>query len=206
MPSALLTRHTHHTRPTLTVLGDAVLTLSRCHEICGPARRSFALMAAARTTGPVIWIRPGWVPEQLNPDGVVNWINPGRLLTVNARRAEDLLWSMEEVLRSGAVALVVTDLPAPPGLTPVRRLHLAAETGTAEGSHAPLGLVLTPGDGGAAGVESRWHIAPRHAPSRTGWQLERRRARNAAPAIWQLEQSSGDKDLTITPGASHTQM
>lgn len=173
--------------PDLPVVGPLAFRLGRVHEICGPARRSLALRVMARLSGPVIWIRPGWQAERLNPEGVCRLTEPGRLIFVDARRADDLLWCLEETLRSGAVALAVAELPEPPGLTPVRRLHLACEAGAqASGGPPPLGLVLTPGPGGAAGVESRWSFAPDHAPGDTGWQLRRLRARAAPPAAWRM--------------------
>ena len=193
MTHALLTRHSQTpTHPALPVVGDMTLTLARVHEFCGPSRRLLALaVAAARDEGPVIWIAPSWYPERLNGEGICPRIDPGRLIFVHPQRAEDLLWSMEEALRSGAVGLVVCEMPDPPPLTPVRRLHLAAGTGAAEGTTRPLGLLLTPGDGGAAGVESRWHIAPEHEHGISRWRLERRRARSAPPAAWTLGQQSG---------------
>jgi protein ImuA len=85
----------------------------------------------------------------------------------------------------------VAELYDPPPLTPVRRLHLAAETGAKLGKLAPLGLLLTPGDGGAAGVETRWHLTPRHRPDHMGWMLQRMRARMAPPAAWALDWNKG---------------
>lgn len=82
-------------------------------------------------------------------------------------------------MRAGAVSLVIVDLP-PPALTPVRRIHLAAETGGPMGT-APLGLLLTPGDGGAHGVGTRWHMAPTHEDATQRWRLERHRARTLPP-------------------------
>ncbi|SFC70398.1 hypothetical protein [Tropicimonas isoalkanivorans] len=197
----LLSRAPHAGRPALPVAGEMALALGRVHEICGPARQTLALAVAAARPGPVMWIVPAWQAERLNGEGLAARIDPGRVILVTVRQADLLLWSMEEALRSGAVPLVVAELPEPPPLTPVRRLHLAAETGAAEGAVAPLGLLLTPGDGGAQGVESRWHLAPDHGPSRSRWRLERRRARTAPPAAWDFGQTAteGDGRLRLTP-------
>ncbi|HBG97727.1 MAG TPA: hypothetical protein DDY29_03040 [Rhodobacteraceae bacterium] len=177
--------NTGRARPGIPlVAGGPALTAGRVHEGCGPARHALALMLARGLAGPVLWIRPGWHPEAPNPDGIWPFIDPARLLLAAPGRVPDLLWCMEEALRAGCVPLVVADLPDPPGLTPVRRLHLAAESAVQGSGQRVLGLLLTPGEGGAPGVESRWHMAPRHQPGATGWQLERRRARMAPPAAW----------------------
>lgn len=189
----LLNRSTHRMPEThgVAFLGDLTLATARVHELCGRARRTLAMTVAGAMTGHVFWIAPGWGADRLNTSAMVAFANPGRFTFVTPKRPEDVLWSMEEILRSGAVPLVVADLPGPPALTPVRRLHLAAETGAAEGRVPPLGLLLTPGAGGAAGVESRWDMAPRHdRDSSDGWVLSRRRARTAPTKDW---------DVTRTP-------
>ena len=192
LPAAhLLTRTSHRTSPpgraAVSVMGEMALARARVHELCGPARRTLALGVARALEGPVIWIAPAWHPDRLNGAALPDWIDPGRLIFAQPNRPEDMLWTMEEGLRAGAVPLVVADLPEPPAMTPVRRLHLAAETGAAEGTVAPLGLILTPGQGGAQGVESRWALAPRHgAEGRTGWELTRLRARTAPQMRWRV--------------------
>ncbi len=168
--------------PALGFLDGLTLARARAHEFCGPARRSLALFVARALSGPVIWIVPAHARDRLHGQGVASLIDPGRLLLVAPRRPEDLLWSMEESLRAGCSPLVLCELPAPPGLTPVRRLHLAAETAVREKGQHPLGLLLIPGDGGAPGVESRWHLSP----TRSGWRLERRRARTQPPMAWDI--------------------
>ena len=172
----------------LRFLGRFDLARMRAHEICGSARRRLALWVAAGGNGPILWVRPAWHPDRLHMAGVQRLIDPGRLITVEVTRAEDLMWVLEEALRAGAVPLVVGELPAPPPLTPVRRLHLAAEAGaqTGTGHAAPLALLLTPGTGGAAGVESRWHLTPDHRHDDSRWHLARLRARTAPPQSWQL--------------------
>lgn len=186
MDHPLLSRRPHRDGPHLALPCDIELPLARTHEACGRARRTFAMMVAAATKGHVYWIAPAWSADQLHPDGVRRFIDPARITHLSPGRAEDLLWCVEEILRSGAVPLVVADIPGLPGLTQVRRMHLAAERGLEDGICQPLGLLLTPGDGGAQGVESRWRMEPAHGPEQEVWTLERLRARTAPQKSWQI--------------------
>ncbi len=199
------------------LVGDLTLRRGRVHELCGPARGMLAALVMGKTRGPVVWIRPGWLSDRLNAAGLQPIANPARLILATAPRDDGLLWAMEEALRSGAAPLVVAEVLTPPGLTPIRRLHLAAEAGLAaahrDGTTAPLGLILLPGQGGAQGVESRWHMTP--TPSRSllwsdevAWTLTRLRARMAPPARWHLTRDATGHEgvvplpdpTTATPG------
>jgi protein ImuA len=185
------------------------LQRGRMHELCGPSRVALALMLLGASEGAVIWITPSWRPERLYACGVREYMHPGRLIFARCRRPEDILWAAEEALRSGAAPMVVLETPDPPGLTPIRRMHLAAEAGAEAARHAgrpaPLGLVLTAGDGGAQGVESRWHMAPAPSPSGllhdegVAWTIERRRARTAPIARWHM-QRRGDGQISAETG------
>jgi protein ImuA len=168
------------------------LAPGRVHEFCGPARRTLAALVMGATEGPVIWAFPGWQAERLMPDGLCRLADPGRIVFAAARRPDDLLWIMEEALRSGAAPLVVAEMATPPGLTPVRRLHLAAEAGAAARllAQAPLGVILTPDEGGAQGVESRWRLDP---AADGGWRLALLRARMAPPGDWALRPDRGGR-------------
>ncbi|MEO9896986.1 MAG: hypothetical protein ABJD13_07885 [Paracoccaceae bacterium] len=188
----LLKRAPTRAAPALLLLPDVPelrLPLARVHEVCGAARTRFAVWVAAQTTGPVIWIAPEWGRNTLNPCGLNHLIHPSRLIRVTPRRPEDILWCMEEILRAGAIALAVAELPGLPNLTQIRRMHLAAETGAREGiGVSPIGLLLTSSTGGAPGVETRWQLTPNHATRAGQWRLDRLRARTAPQAHWFLEQ------------------
>ncbi|WP_261397235.1 hypothetical protein [Leisingera aquaemixtae] len=216
MPTHLLTRRSHKPRPALPLMEGIALEQARVHEACGPARHSFALWLAAAAQaaapGSVLWLSAAQGGPRLNPGGMAEFASPARFLFVQAARTEDLLWSMEEALRSGAAPLVVAELAEPPAMTPVRRLHLAAEAGGRFGP-APLGLLLTPGTGGAQGIESRWHLAPAHAPRPGGspppardrpgfpgcWTLQRLRARTLPPRSWQITRTGPGSPLQAAP-------
>lgn len=193
MPDAaiahLLTRQSHRkgAADPVQFLDRGMLERARVHEFCGLARRRLALAVAGALQGQVFWIRPSWMPGGLNAQGMQGLIDPSRLTFLSPKRPEDLLWCMEEVLRAGLIPLVVADLPQPPGLTAVRRLHLAGETGAREGRLAPLGLLLTPEAGGAPGVETRWSLQPAHGPGGAeSWRLDRLRARMEPEKQWTL--------------------
>lgn len=183
-------------RLSLDRAAEVSFRLIRLHEVCGPARQALALMLADRTltqadTGaPIYWITLVRQKEELHMEGLPPFCDPSRLVFVKLEKPDDALWALEEVLRSGAVPLAVAELPEPPGLTQVRRLHLAAETGAAAHGERPMGLILTPGDGGAPGIETRWHMSSDHASPAEGgerWQLDRRRARMEPPRSWTLQ-------------------
>lgn len=198
-----LTRDTVPARPPLRVLEGMTLASGRLHEFCGPSRHLLAMLVAAATEGPVIWIAPDWAIDRLNPDGMAAIVGPERFIFVTPKHPIDLLWALEETLRSGAVAVAVAELPDLPGLTPVRRLHLAAQNGATAGRGTELGLILTPGEGGASGVESRWHLTPRHGPQgRRAWALSRRRARTLPPAEWSLRRKAGRFVLSAPEGSA----
>lgn len=201
MTQHLLTRRSHREKPSQTLIGDLTLAKSRAHEFCGAARRTLVLMLAQAMDGDIYWIRPAWGHDRLNGDGVVAFINPGRITTISPRRPEDLLWCMEEILRAGCVPLVVCELPGPAHMTPVRRLHLAAETGTGLGKMAPLGLLLVPGAGGSQGVESRWHMKTAHDEDTERWRLERRRDRMAPVAAWAVTLRRGTPEIKVSSHA-----
>ena len=187
----------------------------RAHELCGPARRLLAVwvMAQLPAGAPVIWIAPRWGVDRLYPPGLRDWVSPEGLIHVAAARDSDALACTEDALRAGAVPLVVVELPQPPALTPLRRLHLAAETGLdrrrSAGRAAELhALVLTPDQGGTPGVESRWHLAacpareaPHYAPVQSAWHLQRLRARMAPPAAWHIDARGQAHPLTSEPDA-----
>jgi protein ImuA len=186
----------------LAVAPEVVLARARAHEVTGPARVVFALATAARLAGPVLWIQPTWMPERLMGDGVSAWIAPGRLVIARGRTLVDLLWTAEEALRSGAVPLVVAELPGLPTLTATRRLHLAAEAGASRGS-APVCLLLTPEPGGVPGIETRWRLAP--APGWAAgvgprWHMTRLRARMAPERTWEMA-VHGDRLVPAAAGA-----
>ncbi len=196
MSAQLLGQKSARAAPGVKLHEEIALQLGRVHEVCGPARRSFAMWLAGQMQGPVLWISPAWEPGQLHPDGMMPFADPARFIFVHPTRAEDLLWCLEEALRSGAIPLIVGDLPRAPGLTPIRRMHLAAEQGGAM-ARAPLGLLLTPGDGGAQGVETRWHMAANHKGEARRWTLTRRRARALPPVTWQATMTAARAGLHL---------
>lgn len=188
--------------------GQFALMRGRVHEFCGPARTQLAAFVLQATSGAVIWASPSWLAERVYPYGLLPFADPNRIIFARCRRPDDVLWVMEEALRSGAAPLVLGDLPTPPALTPIRRLHLAAEAGgeaaQRRGRPAPLGLILCPQMGGAQGVESRWHLAA--APSgmtlldnRAAWTLSRLRARSDPPARWRIDMAKGQISTAPLP-------
>lgn len=115
-----------------------------------------------------------------------------RFVTVTLAKPAALLWTMEEALKSGALAAVIGEAPtAHAGLTATRRLQLAGLAGKAAGL-----LVFTQGEAAATASHTRWRVAsaasrsPPHdarAPGTPAWAVELTRVRGGRPGAWILE-------------------
>ena len=168
------------------------LPLSGLHEVIAAAPGAgigflAALLGrAAGAAAPVLWCRrerglygPGLAPLGLGPD---------RLVVIRANRANDLLWAMEEGLRSGAPSAVVGEIGEVPPVA-LRRLQLAAESG------ATAAVLLRPDRlrAPSSPAVTRWRVtpAPSHPrsvaalapvswPGPPRWRLELLRCRSGA--------------------------
>jgi protein ImuA len=126
----------------------------------------FALALSARrclganlpTSAPILCCRPAAVASELGhfyaPGLRAFGLEPARFLFAESAKAADVLWAMEEGLKSGSLALVVGVLDEVE-LTPARRLALAAAR------HGTPCLLLTHARAGpAAATATRWRVEP----------------------------------------------
>ena len=168
------------------------LALGAVHEIaevgeCPAMAPLFAAGILARLKGPVLWClkRRDLFAPALASAG----LHPDRVIYAEAYRETDILAAMEEGLRHRGLAGVVGEV-ARLGLTPSRRLQLAAEeTGV-------TAFVLRSGrsDDEPSAAVTRWRLMP--APSRSlpapgigreRWLVELTRCRGAEANAWLLE-------------------
>ncbi len=168
------------------------LRSGRVHEAGGPGAPAFAAICAAGMPREVLWIRPAWLPETLNPLGVSAFFDPSRLLVAQVRDHVDGLATMEEALRDGALSFVAMDLTKPLDLTAGRRLQLAARAGQA------TGLCLIPEGMGSNAAETRWHCAPVCDPGTAAlqhWQLAKNKS--GTTGSWHVRWDEAARRLVV---------
>lgn len=181
------------------ILPGGGLTSGDLHQVSGgdasPAATAFAAILGARLLGrdsrPLLWIAAA--ADHPHPPALAALgLPPERLVMVRPHRTAQMLWALEEALRSPAVVGVIGQIRA---VTPVeaRRLHLAAREsgGTA--------IIMTDGPALAcAGTRWRVHSAASTAPPGGGvgaarWRLELLRCRgkgcgdDGIVAAWDVE-------------------
>jgi len=168
--------------PVDSLLGAAGLALDGVHEIkpaltaggISAARQSAALLftlllarrrldaadALSRTPGngpALLWCAPDSFHREaghLYAPGLAGLgLAPHRVVLVRTRTREETLWTLEEGVRSRAVALVIGVVDEV-SLTPARRLSLAAEQGG-----TPCLLMTSPRSVVTASVATRWRVA-----------------------------------------------
>jgi protein ImuA len=166
------------------VLPGGGLAQGALHEIMAAegdraAAEGFAASLLAGLAGPVLWCCPGdsAVGAPYGPGLARFGLTPDRLILVRAPRDADLLWAMEEGLRTPGLAAVL-GAPRRLDLTASRRLQLAAE------SAGVTCLVLRRAEPGSSVAVTRWLVAP--APSGPAFDTDGRDF-GLARARWRVE-------------------
>jgi len=175
------------------LLKDAV------HEFLGSGAAVWAVLLAARLEGPVLWCLDDTRREDpYGPGLAALGLDPARLTLARCRNPKEMLWVMEEGLRSTAPAIVIAEPEADIGLIESRRLQLAAEAG------GTLGLILRE-EGGAgrlapSALASRWQV---DTQSGGGWHAVLHRCRGAATAgnEWKVRRDDATGNLALAPEA-----
>ena len=148
------------------------------------------LLGRLMTTGrSVLW---GWIGEgDLYPPGLAAYgLDPARVILVSASGPADLLWAMEEGLRSPALAGVVMEVDRL-DLVASRRLQLAAASG------GVTGFLLARGRRVPAAVSAaalRWRIDG--LPGER-WRVLLERRRGGKPGGWILEKDDETDRLFV---------
>lgn len=194
----------------------SAMTRRGLHELAetvhgdAPACTGLALAAlASAAPGAVLWVYQGAARRAhglLSARGArAMGFDPGRLLAVRAEKPLDALWTVEEGLRSGAVAAVVGEV-ADASFTATRRLALAAEK-----TGVPALLSLPHGRKGATAATTRWRVSPQPsgenawdpaAPGPMRWRVRLERARSAPEAVgkeFDLEFDDATLSLRVVP-------
>jgi len=167
-----------------------------------PAAMGFVLALALRRLAdmserrPLLWCRLAseeWEYGKLYGHGLETLgVLRSRFLTVTLKKPAALLWTMEEALKSGALALVIADAkPKHAELTVTRRLSLAAHAGKSAGL-----LVFSKSQANPTASHTRWLTATSksrgppydvQAPGGPAWDIELTRARGGRPGAWTVE-------------------
>ena len=151
---------------------------------CGAAAAGFAAFLLSRLAAGnrgVLWASLG--EGDLYPPGLASFgLDPARVILLSAPSPAELLWAMEEALRSQALAGALGEVDRV-DLTTSRRLQLAASAG------GGVGFLLLRADRPAAPVSAatlRWRVG---ALPEGAWKVELLRQRAGRPGAWVLERN-----------------
>ena len=166
--------------------GEGTAAAGFCAFLLG---RLVAHEGAAREASPkaILW---GWIGEgDLYPPGLASFgLDPAQAILLSAPNSAELLWAMEEGLRSPALAGVAMEAHRL-DLVASRRLQLAAATG------GVTGFLLTRGQPSAVSAAAlRWRISGLQDGR---WRVVLERRRGGRPGAWILEKNDETDHLTV---------
>ena len=199
------------------VLPGGGLALGAVHEILGTGgdEEEGALTAAfaagilgrlaGRVGGIVLWCLKR--PDLYGPGLAEYGLDPGSLMLVAASRDGDVLWAIEEGLRTPGIAAVIGELGIFPAVAG-RRLQLAAAR-----SGVTAFLLRRWRDAAQAAHErrlpsaatTRWQVATLPAQAlrgepgigRSRWRVELLRCRGGEPACWEVEAADATGHVSL---------
>jgi protein ImuA len=146
-------------------LGQSLHMIEAAGGVGDPAAAGFifsVLITLCSNQRPALWITQDLADGEggrlYGPGLSAMAVDPGTLVLARANRPRDVLWAMEEALRSGAVGAVVGEMReagAQLDLTATRRLALRSER-----SAVPAFLLVAGRETlGATAARTRWRIA-----------------------------------------------
>lgn len=171
-----------------------VLQNGRVHEACGAAADAFAVVMAAKLSGPLVWIGRGAQVRSLAPTALQAFFDPRRLVIAGCESRKEILWATEQALRCGGVAGVITEMGMGPDLKESRRLQLAAEAGRS------LGLVVIGRAAQSSAAQTRWQCEALPCADAKGeswrWSLQKNKSGRTGTwdVSWQKYKRSGEGD------------
>ncbi|HEY4163116.1 MAG TPA: hypothetical protein VGM59_08635 [Dongiaceae bacterium] len=155
-------------------------------------------LAKLQKAGPLLWVAraAGLKAIDLHAHGLRRFgIDPRRLILVGARRDEEILWAMEEGLKSRGLSAVLGEI-GKLDLTASRRLQLAAEAGGVAAFALRRWRLMAAAEREAAqpiAALTRWRIAGlKGGNGGIHWRVELARCRGGQPGSWTLQQEGAD--------------
>lgn len=195
-----------------SALPDDGLAIGALHELLPACHGDFAAtigfgfglvtrIIRARP-GSVLWVHPShqaFRQGAIYPVGLATiGFDPDRLIQLNAPKAQNVLWALEEGLANSAIAAVIGVLPENDrayDFTASRRLTMRA----VENGVAALLIRNYPTSETATAAETRWSVAaePSEAQHRVGqtmpglgaprWRIQLTKCKRGMPGRWQVE-------------------
>lgn len=180
-------------REPVRLANNIVLPRARVHEALGFAKDSFAILAAAQTSGPIMWIGQSAAISTITPCALSGFIDPTRIILIEAANRLETLWSTEQALRCQGASVVISQLHTGPDLKESRRLQLAAEQG------GGLGIILIERRAQSSAAQTRWQCEPNKFGNLTtsnslnagGWIWEQIKNKNGPVGTWAVAWQGG---------------
>jgi len=164
------------------------LAKGRVHEVTGNAADMFAVLVAAKLTGPIIWIGLSRDIWSLAPTALQEFLDPARIILTEGISRSEVLWAAEQALRARCAQCVIIELSNGPNLRESRRLQIAAEAG------GGVGLILIHDRAHTSACETRWQCsASKQGDYAWRWSLTKNRKGELGDwdVNWTKDQRSG---------------